>query len=528
MEFIKPEVQLFDNQKDNVRLLVRRGRALLCDRVGSGKTLSCLYSFAYLKEKGALRNALVFTPLSAYEKEVWKKDCDKFTRLRSISFDAFKELVGNRWDKLGEFLAQYPVIYCKHTMVKSSLDFLIQLVCQPGMLVILDEVHAFKNPKCDLTGCMKMMCNKAKFIWGITGSSISRDLEDFYNIVNLISPWYFGAFTKFRNDWCEVREEVCGRFNGKLRKCLVIVGLRKDRLDAFQRFIEPLVVQGESFFTLHFHWLDYQLDDDEQNLYRRIARGIACKPDIAPDDWLGYILSNDVEEVPRIKDVDAFSSRFIYLQSVVDGVLNADGTLTKAEGTKLRLLLDTLRGIFDKGQSAIVYFDYLVQVRTVERLLKESGMRCKVLLSTGDNVLDGSAISEGACKQIPHVILGTRASSESVSYYFINNVIFFNIPTVTHTFVQLVGRITRKNSLYPDDLNVYMFRSDNIDLYKMLMLSSKAAQLEAVQGYEGNIPDDYKKIMSNAEMKDVAKRTLLWQTSKAKVIKPSEDPGLFG
>jgi hypothetical protein len=175
------------------------------------------------------------------------------------------------------------------------------------------------------------------------------------------------------------------------------------------------------------------------------------------------------------------------------------------------LLVNLIKGIVTKKQSVIVYFDYLCSLDAAEARIRALGLNVSILRSTGSDVIKDGVVTEQGAREKPYVILGTRASSESVSYYFINNVVFFHIPTVPHTFVQLVGRITRKNTLYPDDLNCYIFRSENIDLYKLIMVSSKCAQMEITQGDELNMPADYKQTINEKQTLDYVRKILLWQ-----------------
>lgn len=370
---------------------------------------------------------------------------------------------------------------------------------------VVHNCHALKNPKAEITLLTRQISSHSQSLWGITGSTISKSLEDFYNIVNLIYPWYFGSFTQFRETYCTYREKTVGYLNGKRRKVLQITGI-KDPVH-FQNAISPLVISGQSFLSLHFHYLDYNLSTFEQTLYRKIARGI-----FTPDspDWFQSILSSPELPVPHIKEVDLYSSRFLYLQSAADGILNEDGSQTRLNSSKLSLLLQTVQSIVSKHQSLIIYFAYYVSLNVVKQSLLSLNLNATILESTGSHVLKDSDVTEAKCKIKPHIILGTKASSESVSLYFINNVIFFHIPTVPSTFVQTVGRITRKNTLFPDDLNVFIFRSNNIDLYKLLVVSSKTYQMELVQGQEDNIPPDYKQQMSKLELLDQAKKLLLW------------------
>ena len=117
-KYIKPGFKLFENQVYNVKRLIHKRRCILSDKCGGGKTASVLFAFSFLKEKGLMSNLLVLTPLSAFEKEVWKKDIVKFTTLTFISIDNLYKLVGNSEQKLNKALVQYDVVYGKHTHVK--------------------------------------------------------------------------------------------------------------------------------------------------------------------------------------------------------------------------------------------------------------------------------------------------------------------------------------------------------------------------------------------------------------------------
>lgn len=508
--YLKDDIKLFDNQKRNIKRLVSMDRALLTDRVGSGKTLSVLYSFAYRLEKGLNNVLLVLTPLNAYEKKVWAKDVDKFTNLKSISLDELVEEL-KRGAYLSTILHDNPIVYGKHTQVKTHSE-LIRAICNyEKTLLCIDEVHAFKNPSSKQSKALEFCMGNCKCFWGVTGTTLSRSLEDTYNIINLISKWYLGGFLTFRKTYCKTITKIVGRDSfGNLKKVEEIVGVKNP--EEFRKKIEPLVISGESFLNVNFHYVDYELSDSEQSLYTKIANGITLECD-NDESWLNQILTASVSPKPvrKIKDINAFASRFIYLQSAADGVLSVTGTQDRHNGTKVDKLIELITNIVNKRQSMIVYFDYLCSLDVVEDRLKELNLNATILRSTGSDVIKDGVVTEEGARNKPYIILGTRASSESVSYFFINNVIFFHIPTVPHVFVQLVGRITRKNTLYPDDLNCYIFRSKNIDLYKLIMVSSKCAVMEITQGEELNMPADYKQTINEEQTLDMVRKILLWQ-----------------
>lgn len=506
--YLKDGFTLFDNQKANIKRLVTMQRALLTDRVGSGKSLSTLYSFCYLKEKGFADNMVVFTPLNAYTKRVWAKDIEKFTKLSCADFDSVKSETATVHD----ILKAHDVIYCKHTHLKQDYELLRVICSQSKTLVVVDEIHAFKNPSSQLTEALKHVIGNTQLFWGITGTTLSRSLVDTYNIINLVKPWFLGNFLHFRDTYCKTVDKVIGRNPDKsLKYATEIIGIKNP--DAFREKIHPIVITGESFLTVKFHYVDYTPTEQESIIYSRIANGITLDGD-DDEEWLHEVLDMEqvyAPEVRYIKDINAHSSRFIYLQSAADGVLTENGTQDGRGGVKMDMLMDLIREIVGKRQSVIVYFDYLCSLESAEKRLGELGLDVTFLKSTGSDVIKDGVVTETGAQERPYVIFGTRASSESVSYYFINNVVFFHIPTVPHTFVQLVGRITRKNTLYPDDLNCYIFRSHNIDEYKMVMVSSKCAQMEVTQGEEMNVPPDYKNVINEKQTLDYVRKILLWK-----------------
>lgn len=515
--YIKKSVQLFDEQKEFIKKMVHRRRCIISAKTGAGKTLMALYAFGYLKEKEHCKNLLVLTPLSAYDKAVWKLDMQKFSSYRHISMDDFIAKLDPTMSNLYKLLDYYDVIYGKHTMLKNEVAFrVIAAICaQPSTLLCIDEVHAFRNPEAAMTKKLQAIARVCKSFWGITATLVSIGAENIYHLVNLIKPWYLGSFIQFRDNYCNVEESVIGRLpNGQLRKVKNITGLKDPKV--LQDVLEPLVISGESFFTPKHQYIDYEMNSEEQTIYTKIANGLFASPDESdPEEWFKALMNDklDLPKRPKVGDVEKFSNRFVYLQQAANGTINPEtGEYSRTGSVKLQLLLKKLNEITSKGQSVLVYCDYLASIDSIHNYLNQNMRNVTILESTGSHYLKPGSVTEGTVKMKPHIILCTRASSESVSYYFINNVIFFEIPTVPATAIQMVGRITRKNSLYPDDLNVYWFRSDNIDQYKMRMLSAKTKLQEDATGVgDTNIPDTYKTIMTRSNAIENAKRNLLWQ-----------------
>ena len=259
------------------------------------------------------------------------------------------------------------------------------------------------------------------------------------------------------------------------------------------------------------------MDSFETSIYRRLATGLfTASDDETPEDWFHRVITQEQKPIDySIKEVTRHSSRFLYLQFAADGLIQEDGTIGNRLGTKSKLILSCLKSIFQKGLSTVLFCEYYAQLDFMKKCLKRFFPNVRVLEASGKVALKEGAISEAAVKQKPHCILLSKAGSESSSFYFINNVVFFSIPTIPSAFIQTVGRINRVNTLFPGDLHVWIPQSDNVDKYKLLLVSKKTALSESVTNRESNVPDDFKEMAKGIEDMKLLKKYLLWHQDES-------------
>lgn len=496
--------------KDQVTIaqfLSKRKRALVCEKAGKGKTFATLAAFIKLQSAGKAERLLVLAPRNAYDKGVWESECKRHTSLRVITVDKIKELVqGRPLTAVDKIIKNYDVVCGKHSHVKNTLELLMYLR-GPKTIVCLDEAHAFKNPSCKQTMLTSCWVRGAYACWMLTATPVSKDLTDTYNIINLLRPGTLGSYQWFVENVC-LTQEVRIKMRGVTRKVQKVSGIKNVTL--LERLLKPVVVKGSATITPSFHKIEYNLSPKEVFVYKKIARGIEMSPDLSEEVWIKRVLSSeDSPSEDRIKAVDVHSSRFIYLQYAADGIVKEDGSI-EGHGSKYDLILSQVKSIVEKKQSCIIYFDYYQALDTFKRMLESKIRDAKVLESSGRSVLQANDINENACKQKSHIILMTRAGAPSVSFYYINNIIMAHIPTVPEVFIQAVGRITRINTLYPDDLNVYVPLSENIDEYKLRLVTSKTEQMETVAGEENNIPDWFRGQSWDEKSVRTYKKYFLW------------------
>lgn len=493
--------ELYDYQVPAVEKGCKKKFLLNTLKTGQGKTLVELAIAANLYNRGLIDLVVILTPRNAYDEQVWVKNVKDHTDTKIQDIENYinrKKLTAN-------------ILYGKHTHIKTYGAQIRRLVALHKTFLIIDEVHNFKNPNSELSLKMRGIRRAAKVVHGLTATPLSKSLEDAYNIIDLVRPGALGSFDTFKKTYCTTYEEVIGRMpSGKLRKVEKIAGFKDE--DLFHKVTSHFILKGKNSIVPKFHFTDYRLNAEEHNIYRKIAKGISVSDDeLVPEGWLKSIIqSDDVTDAKMAADITAHSSRFIYLQYAADGIINSDGTLGRIKGTKFNLILNQLKEIVSKKQSAIVYFSFHASLQTFEYLLRRHIKDARILKSTGKDTLDANQVTAETCKKVPHIILCTKAGSSAVSYHFINHALIANYPTVPDTMTQFIGRITRANTIYKNDLHVYMYRCPNIDDYKLLVVSHKTGVMETVAGEEGNIPTLFKSADWSARSVKKYKNKLLW------------------
>ena len=183
----------FHAQRATVDFLTMNDRAFCLNGMGSGKTMSTLWAFDYLKSIGKATRLLISAPLSTLER-TWADETFKhFPHLE------FTVLHGSR-DKRLKLLEQKADVYIvNHHGMKIIADGLKDRTDID--LVVIDEVaQAGRNASTDIWKAHNAVCNRqtARQVWGLTGTPTPNAPTDAWaqcRMVNPITvPPYFNRF----------------------------------------------------------------------------------------------------------------------------------------------------------------------------------------------------------------------------------------------------------------------------------------------------------------------------------------------
>lgn len=166
----------------------------------SGKTMSVLWAFDYLRKLGKVKRMLVISPLSTLER-AWGDEI--FRHFPDMSFAV---LHGTR-EKRHKLLANdFDVYIINHDGIKSK-ETIELLRTREGLgLVVVDEVASFRNASTDRFKALNLLINGEKktgefrkeWAWGLTGTPTPNAPTDAWAQVKLINPGkapgFFGQF----------------------------------------------------------------------------------------------------------------------------------------------------------------------------------------------------------------------------------------------------------------------------------------------------------------------------------------------
>lgn len=186
----------FAHQRDTANFLTLHKRAFCLNDMGTGKTLSALWAFDFLKSTESITGSLlVVAPLSTLERawidEVWRH----FPHLTSAV------LHGTAQRRLSLLEQGADVFVINHDGIKSPavLQALCERVADGRISVVLpDELAVFRNQSTDRWKAMRKLVKDAEYVWGMTGTPIPNEPTDAYAQIKLIYPsrvpMFYNAF----------------------------------------------------------------------------------------------------------------------------------------------------------------------------------------------------------------------------------------------------------------------------------------------------------------------------------------------
>lgn len=499
-----------------------RGRALLSDEVGLGKTIEAgLIMMEYIM-RGLAKKILILVPPSLVEQ--WLEEMKTKFNLDFVSYDSPRfQKEENGWEAFDRVIASL------HTAKQARHRSLIQGIDYD--LVIVDEAHHLKNRS---TLSWKFVNHlKKKFILLLTATPVQNKLEELFNLVTLLRPGQLDTAMEFKKKYITRGEHLKPKNPHELKQFVRRVMIRNKRSSnqvLLTRRQAQTITINQSFEEKVFYQL---VNDTLKNSYGKSEKGLNRMVVKTIQRQLGSSREAVVKTISNLLSQGKISPG---MKEELQEILEMSAVITR--NTKLESLINLLKGIDDQ---VILFTSFRQTQEAMARRLQEEEISFSLFHGHLRRAQKEEAIN--TFESGKKVLICTESGGEGRNLQFCNKMINYDLPWNPMRIEQRIGRIHRigqKRDVYIYNLSTL----DTIEAYILELLDAKINMFQLVIGeldmILGNLKDkrDFEEIildlLLNAQnnqafqedMKELGEKLLTARKEYQKTM--AHDKQLFG
>lgn len=447
----------FRYQLDTVRRVLRdfRGRVLLADEVGLGKTIEACLALKEYWMRGLVRKALILTPPSLVGQ--WVEELTYRFGLKPATPDssAFRQDAEGFWARESLVVASLALVrQPAHRDILSKIEY---------DLVIVDEAHVLKNRASAAWQLVNDL--KKRFLMLLSATPVGNDLSELYNLILLLRPGLLKTEARFRRDY------------GRLQ-ALEDPG-RRERLRALLR--EVMVRNTRAHIDL--------------KLPRRLAATQVVRPEAAEADLLASLAASIRDRYPTASAAERWRLMMLQMQAGsspsalryglrdrgtgggLDGFAHIAAGLDRVGvSAKTRALIELARRSAEKK---IVFTRFRATLEELTGRLAAEEFRVAVFHGGLTASQKDAAIAD--FQERAEILVSSEIGGEGRNLQFCRTVINYDLPWNPMAIEQRVGRVHRIGQTR----EVYVFNfclAGSVEEHMLRILHDKINLFELVAG----------------------------------------------
>ena len=459
------EVDLLEHQLRTARTVLRRmrGRALLCDEVGLGKTIEAGMIALELAARGLVRRTLILTPPSLVEQ--WQGELRRKFGLDSIAYDdpLFREQGATAWGQHERIIASF------HTAKREPHRSAI--LAHEWDLVIVDEAHHLRNRTTLLWQFAAEL--RKKYILLLTATPVQNNLEELFNLVTLLQPGLLRTARVFQHEFVDRRDKLAPRNVAQLHDLLAEVMVR-NRRSTVGLTLTRRIARTES---VPLSPAERQLYDGVSTFVRRHLHAGGGRGPLNRMTLLALqraLGSAGAAAAPAL-DRLALDLRLSSAERDEVGALAATARDLTTQA-KVQRLSELVRNFPDK---LVIFTQFRETQMLLHRQLSADGEQ--VALFHGGLTRMQKEESVVAFRGPARLLLTTDSGSEGRNLQFCNGIVNFDLPWNPMRIEQRIGRLSRIGQAR--DVHVFnLVAADTLEAAILHLLDAKIAMFELVIG----------------------------------------------
>ncbi|MFC5452486.1 DEAD/DEAH box helicase [Paenibacillus aestuarii] len=430
-----------------------RGRAILADEVGLGKTIEAGLILKEYMVRGLVRKVLILVPASLVLQ--WVRELNSKFGIAAVA------------QKKAYMWQQSDVVVASMDTAKRDPHRDIVMNLEYDMLIV-DEAHKLKNKK--TTNYTFVNELRKKYCLLLTATPVQNDLKELYNLITLLKPGQLGIQSSFTTNY------VVGKRTPKnemmLQEELSKVMIRNRRGDGGVHYTKRFVKN-----------IPLTLSPDEQALYDGVTNFVRTRYKENSVDLTSMLSLITLQR-------EVCSSRDAVFLTLVN--LFKKTTEESPDRAKIWELVELIRGIKantkaektmelvqEINDKVIIFTEYRASQEYLLNYLKEHKIvavpyRGGMNRGKKDWMMD-------LFRNRAQVLVATEAGGEGINLQFCHNMINFDLPWNPMRVEQRIGRVHRLGQQH--DVNIYnLSTTGTIEEHILSLLHEKINMFEMVIG----------------------------------------------
>ncbi len=448
-------------QEETARKVLKRfrGRTLLSDEVGLGKTIEASIVLKEYIRRGMVKSALILTPTSLVSQ--WKEELrEKF----GLDFPSTDD---SDYRTKGDRFWQEPFALASINLAKSKKNFTLVTEREYDM-VIVDEAHHLKNRS---TLNWKLVnALKKRFLLLLTATPVENNLMELYNLITLLKPGQLKTASDFRKEFMTRGDPTDPRNRSRLKTLLGEVMIRNTR--ALAKIGLP---------PRFAHTIRVDPSRSEKELYERIT-GLVQSINATDGTGRKLFLKNLLAEAgssPHAVNITlsrilSKKDLLLHHQKEIQVIKNLCRSMDDTR--KSRMLLKLIRSSSEKK---IIFVKYLGTLDHLSTFLSWNKIP--------HAMFHGRLNNRGKKEQIKKfeeetdILLTTEIGGEGRNLQFCNQMINYDLPWNPMKIEQRIGRIHRIGQKH--EVTIYnLCATGSAEDYILEVLDKKINMFELVIG----------------------------------------------
>ncbi|MCM3271074.1 DEAD/DEAH box helicase [Paenibacillus elgii] len=461
-----PNLVPMDHQIDTAKkvLTEMRGRAILADEVGLGKTIEAGLILKEYMIRGLVRKVLILVPASLVLQ--WVRELNQKFGISAVA------------QKKEYMWAANDVVVASMDTAKRDPHRDIVLGLEYDMLIV-DEAHKLKNKK--TTNYQFINELRKKYCLLLTATPVQNDLKELYNLITLLKPGQLGGQGSFQANF--VVDKRIPKNEEQLQHELSKVMIRNRRSDGNVNFTKRIVRN-----------IPLQLSPEEQALYDGVTNFVRRRYEESGGD-IGSILSLVTlqREVCSSRDAVFITLVNLFKKTEENSPLRAkiwelvELIRSIKANTKAEKVMEL---IGDIGEKVIIFTEYRASQEYLLQYLKDrkiSAVPYRGGMNRGkkDWMMD-------LFRNRAQVLIATEAGGEGINLQFCHHMINFDLPWNPMRVEQRIGRVHRLGQ--QEDVKIYNLSTlGTIEEHILSLLHEKINMFELVIGELDTILERFEK-----------------------------------